>query len=111
MSADSLAMLRRNSSKDLSELAEQHLQHDLQQSDRDALKSAASSLSTYATIGSLLGLGLGVALAFRVRKTRTEYFKAFRAIEKPTHVQFANGRTGMFSFPDFRLSACSCQIR
>lgn len=95
MSSDSFALLRRNASKEISDLAEEHIQHDLNQSDRDALKSAAGTFSTYTTIGSLLGLGLGAAMAFRVRKVRTDYFKAFRAMEKPTHVQFANGRTGM----------------
>ncbi|KAF8852006.1 hypothetical protein BDZ45DRAFT_678685 [Acephala macrosclerotiorum] len=93
MSSDSLALLRRNASKELTELAEQHMQSDLQQSDRDALNKAAGTFSTYTTIGSLLGLGLGAAMAFRVRKVRTDYFRAFRAMEKPTHVQFANGRT------------------
>ncbi|KUJ21477.1 uncharacterized protein LY89DRAFT_705192 [Mollisia scopiformis] len=84
---------QKNAGKEISDLAEQHIQHDLTQSDRDALKSASGTFSTYTTIGSLLGLGLGAAMAFRVRKVRTDYFKAFRAIEKPTHVQFANGRT------------------
>jgi len=32
-------------------------------------------------------------LAFRVRSARAGYFKAFRAMERPTHVQFAGGRT------------------
>ncbi len=95
MSSDSLALLRRNAGKELADLAEQHMKSDLNQSDRDALNGAAGTFSTYTTIGSLLGLGLGAAMAFRVRKIRTDYFKAFRAMDKPTHVQFANGRTGM----------------
>jgi len=69
------------------------MQNDFNQSDRDALNGAARTFSTYTTIGSLLGLGFGAAMAFRVRKIRTDYFKAFRAMDKPTHVQFANGRT------------------
>ena len=46
-------------------------------------------------IGSALGLGLGFYLAFRLRTNRMKIFEAFKAVEKPTHVQFANGRTGI----------------
>ena len=70
------------------------MKHDLQQSDRDALNSAAQKFGTFTTVGSLVGLGLGAVLAFRVRSARVRYFQAFRAMEKPTHVQFAGGRTG-----------------
>lgn len=94
MSFESFAISRKNASKELAQLAEDHMKHDLQQSDRDALNSAAHKFGTFTTVGSLVGLGLGVALAFRVRRVRGEYFKAFRAMEKPTHVQFADGRTG-----------------
>ena len=62
--------------------------------DRNALKSAATKVSTYATVGSIIGLGLGAFLAFRLRSNRMKMFAAFKATEKPTHVQFANGRTG-----------------
>lgn len=94
MSSESLALLRRNAGNELAQLAEEHMNHDLQQSDRDALNSAARKLSTYTTIGSFVGLGLGVALAFRVRRLRADTFKAFRAAEKPTQIKFADGRTG-----------------
>jgi len=66
----------------------------LQESDRDKLKSAASTVSTYATIGSVVGLGLGVFLAYRLRANRTAMFQAFKTAEKPTEVRFANGRSG-----------------
>jgi hypothetical protein len=33
-------------------------------------------------------------LALRLRTNRVKLFEAFKAAEKPTHVQFANGRTG-----------------
>ncbi|CZT12575.1 uncharacterized protein RAG0_16356 [Rhynchosporium agropyri] len=92
MSFQSLAISRQNASKELAQLAEEHMKHDLQQSDRDALNSAATKFSTFTTVGSLAGLGLGALLAFRVRSARLKYFTAFRAIDKPTHVQFA-GRT------------------
>jgi hypothetical protein len=94
MSLQSLAMMRKNAGHELAQLADDHLNHDLQQSDRDALKSATQKFSTYTNVGSLLGLGLCVALAFRVRKVRAEYFKAFRAMERPTKIMFADGRTG-----------------
>jgi hypothetical protein len=95
MSSDSLAILRRNIGPELAQLAENHIQHDLRESDREALNSAAKKLSTYTTVGSLVGLGLGAVLAFRVRSVRAQAFKAIRAVEKPTHVRFADGREGM----------------
>ncbi|TAQ88767.1 hypothetical protein B7494_g2933 [Chlorociboria aeruginascens] len=92
MSSDSLAAFRRGLSTDLQKLADEHLQHDLQESDRNALISAGSQISTYASIGSLLGLGLGAALAFRIRSNRLKLFDAFRTTQRPTHVKFADGR-------------------
>lgn len=69
--------------------------YSLQQSDRDALQSAAKKVSTYATVGSLLGLSLGAALAWKVRSNRVKLFQAFRTMQKPTHVKFADGREGI----------------
>ena len=105
MPTDSVALLRKNAGGDISALADQHLQHDLQDSDRDALKSAAGKISTHVTVGSLLGLGLGVFLAVRLRRSRTQMFQALRAKEKPTHVRFADGREGT-SLPRFLQSSC-----
>jgi hypothetical protein len=51
-------------------------------------------VSTHAGIASLAGLGLGVYFAFRLRAMRLAYFNAFRAMEKPVEVRFADGRTG-----------------
>ncbi|KAF4549871.1 Hypothetical protein D9617_19g101760 [Elsinoe fawcettii] len=93
MSADSLAAFRRGLSSDLATLAEEHYRHDLQQSDRDAIQSAAKSLSTYTTIGSLVGLSLGIYSAFRLRRNRLAMFNAIKAADKPVEVKFANGRT------------------
>ncbi|KAL9025101.1 MAG: hypothetical protein Q9196_006023 [Gyalolechia fulgens] len=92
MSADSLALLRKNAGQEISALAEEHLKHDLQDSDRDALKSAASKITTHITVGTIVGLGLGALLAFRLRRSRMQMFEAFRAHEKPTHVKFIDGR-------------------
>ncbi|ERF69356.1 hypothetical protein EPUS_08829 [Endocarpon pusillum Z07020] len=113
--SDSVAALRKGVGDDLRDLAEQHYKHEsvflpvpqppvytspspspasiLEQEDRDRLQSAAGKVSRYASIGSLLGLGLGVALAFRIRKNRLAYFTAFRAIERPEAVVFPGGRT------------------
>ena len=94
MSADSFAVFRKNAGEDISKLAEEHFKHDLQESDRDTLVNAAGKVGTHATVGSLLGLGLGLFLAFRVRSRRVQMFNAFRTAEKPTHVKFADGREG-----------------
>ena len=96
MSTDSFAVLRKNAGEDIRKLAEEHFKHDLQDSDRDILKKAGSKIGTHATVGSILGLGLGLFLAFRLRSNRTKMFSAFRAVQKPTHVKFADGREGMY---------------
>jgi len=93
MSSESLAVFRKNASADLRKLAEKHMQHDLQQSDRDTLESAAKKVSTHAAIGSAIGISLGLFLAIRLRTARKAMFQAFRAQQKPTAVQFADGRT------------------
>jgi hypothetical protein len=79
---------------DLAKLAEEHMKNDLRQDDRETLQNAASTLRFHATVGTLVGLGLGVYAAFRLRKVRMDMFKAIRAAEKPTHVVFPGGRTG-----------------
>lgn len=48
----------------------------------------------HAGIASLAGLGLGIYAAFRLRRMRMAYFNAFRAMEKPVEIRFADGRTG-----------------
>jgi hypothetical protein len=68
--------------------------YSLNQQDRDLLKSAGGKVSTHAGIASLAGLGLGVYFAFRLRAMRLAYFNAFRAMEKPVEVRFADGRSG-----------------
>ncbi|PYH43764.1 uncharacterized protein BP01DRAFT_343919 [Aspergillus saccharolyticus JOP 1030-1] len=95
---DSIPVTRSRRSDDLTRLAEQHLQHDLQPSDRDALQSAARTVSLWTTVGSALGIGLGLYTAFRLRSSRRAFFEVFRAQEKPTKVVFADGRTE--SIPD-----------
>lgn len=59
------------------------------------MKSAATTLSRHAWVGSMVGLGLGLVLAYRLRRNRLQLFNAFKASEKPTELKFADGRTGM----------------
>ncbi|PNS14811.1 hypothetical protein CAC42_2040 [Sphaceloma murrayae] len=93
MSADSFALLRKGLQKDLAGLAEEHYKHDLQQSDRDTLTSAARTVSTSTTVGSLIGLTLSLFLAHRIRRNRLAMFNAIKTAERPTHIQFASGRS------------------
>ncbi|EON62367.1 hypothetical protein W97_01589 [Coniosporium apollinis CBS 100218] len=93
MSSDSLAIFRRTGHEDLQKLAEEHFKHDLEDKDRETLYKAAGKLSRHAAIGSIVGLGLGLYAAYRLRNARLAYFQAFRAAEKPKAVQFADGRT------------------
>lgn len=58
------------------------------------MKAAAGKLSTYASIGSVVGIGLGVTLAYRLRQNRVKMFEAFKTARKPTHVKFADGAEG-----------------
>ncbi|KAJ5766329.1 uncharacterized protein N7511_003945 [Penicillium nucicola] len=95
---ESLAILRRNRSDELAKLADEHIQHDLQPNDRDKLKAAATSISLWTTVGSAVGVSLGLLAAIRLRGTRKAFFSAIRAQERPTKVVFEDGRTE--SIPD-----------
>ncbi|KAI5371165.1 hypothetical protein Slin14017_G020440 [Septoria linicola] len=92
MSTESVALFRKGLGPDLNALAEKHMQHDLTQSDRDALKSAASTVSLHTALGSAIGVGLTVLLAYRIRSSRAKMFRAFKTAEKPQAVRFADGR-------------------
>lgn len=94
------AAFRRDEQKDdFVKLADEHMQHDLTETDRNCLRQAAGRISTPATVGTLVGLGLGIYTALRLRRVRGDVFRAFRAAEKPTHIVFAGGRTGAFLPP------------
>ncbi|KAH7040582.1 uncharacterized protein B0I36DRAFT_233498 [Microdochium trichocladiopsis] len=73
-------------------LAAEHMEHDLEPTDRNALVKASKRVGLTTTIGTVVGLGLGVYAAYRLRKVRLSMFNALRAAEKPTHVVFADGR-------------------
>ncbi|KAE8152061.1 hypothetical protein BDV25DRAFT_151694 [Aspergillus avenaceus] len=93
-----MAAFRNRRSDELARLADEHMQHDLRQQDRDTLKSAASKVSLWTGVGSAVGIGLGLYMAFRLRSSRKAFFDVFRAQQKPTQVVFADGRTE--SLPD-----------
>ncbi|KAL1871573.1 hypothetical protein VTK73DRAFT_2037 [Phialemonium thermophilum] len=78
--------------EDLRQLAEEHIRHDLPPEDRDTLRNASSRVSRHAAIGTLLGLGLGVYTAVRLRRVRAGVFNALRTAEKPSQVVFRDGR-------------------
>jgi hypothetical protein len=88
--------MRNRRRDELAQLADQHVQRDLQPDDREALKSAARKVSLWTTVGSAVGIGLGLYAAFRLRSSRKAFFEAFRAQEKPIKVVFVDGRTGAY---------------
>ncbi|KAK4548291.1 hypothetical protein LTR36_010161 [Oleoguttula mirabilis] len=93
MSSDSLAMFRKSLGPDMAKLAEEHLQHEY--GVPPSLlpdKEGPSTVSTYTSVGSLIGVGLGIFLAYRIRSNRAAMFRTFRTADRPTAVKFAGGR-------------------
>ena len=80
--------------------------YSLNDSDRDLLKRAARKVSTHVAIGSVLGIAFGAYTAFRLRKMRLSYFNAFKAIEKPVEIKFADGRTRKELLSALFLDSC-----
>lgn len=88
-----VAMFRKSPlHEDFHKMAEDQLKQDLTSEDREVLRKGASRVSWHTTVGSLTGLGLGIYMAFRLRRVRLEMFNAFRAHEKPVQVMFEGGR-------------------
>ena len=94
MSSDSPDNQTQSLETDTKLLATDHFKHDLTDFDRDNLKSGAKKPRRYAIVGSMIGLGIGLLGAVRVRRARMNLFDAFKLHEKPTHIRFANGREG-----------------
>ncbi|KAJ2984802.1 hypothetical protein NUW58_g5870 [Xylaria curta] len=88
-----LAAFRKSEQQEeLKKLANKHIESDLEPSDREAIRKATMSVANATTVGSLIGVGLGLYAAIRLRRMRTEMFMAFRAAEKPSFVIFPDGR-------------------
>lgn len=92
------AAFRTSPNEDLAKIGEEHMQKDLKPEDRALLRNAANKVTTHATVGSLLGLGLGIALAYRIRSNQVALYNAMKVVSRPTEVIFANGARGMFAF-------------
>ncbi len=48
----------------------------------------------HSTIGASVGLGVGLFLSLRLRRAGAAIYNAAKRVEKPTHLQFADGHTG-----------------
>lgn len=85
--------------QDLAVLAQTHFQNDLTSDDRDVLVSAAATLQRYAAVGSLVGIGVGCLLAYRVRALRRNWFVEFQTRmvgrDRPRRLVFESGKDGM----------------
>lgn len=82
--------------EELSKLAQEHFNHDLTDDDKACLRTASRKVSRHALLGSVLGLGLGIYGAVRLRRMRSSMFAAFKLAEKPARVVFTDGRSGEF---------------
>ncbi|KAF2838831.1 hypothetical protein M501DRAFT_975691 [Patellaria atrata CBS 101060] len=91
--------MRKDAYDDLQALAEEHFKYDLQESDSDTLKAAASKFSTHVRIGCVLGMGLCLFPVFRLRAPGKQFLPSLRAADKPTNLKFADQRTE--PVPDF----------
>lgn len=81
--------------QDLAVLAQTHFQNDLTQEDREIIRSATGTISRSAYVGSLLGIGLGYLLAYRVRALRRNWWGEFRAARQAA----AQGQEGTKDWP------------
>ncbi|KAI1173210.1 hypothetical protein F4777DRAFT_462767 [Nemania sp. FL0916] len=77
---------------ELAKLAHEHMESDLEPSDRGILAKSTSRIATSATFGSIAGMAVALYASFRLRRVRTDMFAAFRAAEKPAFVVSENGR-------------------
>lgn len=88
------ALFRPHPNDELAHIGEAHLKQDLSADDRARLRTAASKVTNYTTVGSLLGLGLGAAMAYRIHTNRVALYNAFKMVNRPVEVIFPNGRRG-----------------
>ena len=76
---------------------EDHIENTLSEDDRNAIKKVQWTVASYNTVVPCLGLVAGLLGAHRLRANKLAMLRAFRAQERPTHVVFASGRTGMLA--------------
>lgn len=57
------------------------------------LETAAYKAGLHTSIGAGIGLGVGLFLSFRLRQRGRAIYAAAKSAEKPTALQFADGRT------------------
>lgn len=90
----SLAAFRRHDQHDeLAKLAASHFEHELTTEDREVLAGAAKTINWHASFGSIVGVGVGCLLAYRVRALRRNWFNELRTSDKPKQVIFHSGKT------------------
>lgn len=95
----SIAAFRKSAQHDeLAKLAESHFKDDLTPEDRELVINAAQTVGWQASVGSAVGVSLGIFLAYRVRRFRSHWFTEFLARDKPTQITFASGKTGTFKY-------------
>ncbi|KAL8773700.1 MAG: hypothetical protein Q9209_001468 [Squamulea sp. 1 TL-2023] len=63
--------------------------------DRARRESATRTISTFTVIGAALGVGFGVWLAARNRRSNMKVVNAFNEVQRPIAVIYANGRGGL----------------
>lgn len=106
----SLAAFRKHTQHDeLAQLAESHFKNDLTADDKEVLKGAAGTISLHSSIGSVVGLGLGCLLAYRVRSLRKSWFTQFQASDAPRQVIYASGKTGKHGGTEKRCRHVNCE--
>jgi hypothetical protein len=90
-----LALFRPSPQYDeLAKLAQEHFNQDLAPEDRETLQAASRKIPRHVMVGSILGLGLGVYSAVKLRRFRAEIWNALRSGQKPVRVVFADGSSG-----------------
>ena len=85
---DSVKQLR----KEMNTLIKDRCENDLTDEDRNVIAGFERSFRVYIAVSGLVGFGLGI---FAAHKSRSSILQAFRAHQRPIHVVFSSGQTGM----------------
>lgn len=62
----------------------------------------------HSTIGASVGLGVGLFLSLRLRRAGAAIYNAAKRVEKPTHLQFADGHTGKPHYQYYQSNSGLC---